>query len=69
MTEIVTRPSGKWEVGYDSCYVGWEGTHEDFDGAPSYSDGPCLDKRCFYGRTREEVIEQIDEYEEEHADA
>ena len=55
-----------WTI--DVLYMGpfsYQGTHDDFDGAPTYSDGPVSDKRCFVGRTIEDVQEQIDEYEAE----
>jgi hypothetical protein len=60
---------GDWFIEYPGLGRGanWCAIHKDFDGAPTYSDGPVADKRCFYGQTRDDVLAQIAEYEEEDA--
>lgn len=57
---------GKWTLRYDLPYreVAYVGVHDDYDGAPTYSDGPPGDSRCFYGPTVEDVLEQIRDYED-----
>lgn len=58
---------GKWTIRYDLPYreVAYVGVHDDFDGAPTYSDGPCTDRRCVHGPSVEDVLEQIRELEDE----
>lgn len=62
----VTERYGKYTIRPE--FLGYSGIHDDFDGAPVNSEsGDCPDRRCFTGRTIEDVKDQIDEYEEEIA--
>lgn len=61
---------GKWLISYDPPPIpvrdlDYVGVHDDFDGAPTYSDGPCTDNRCVRGSSVEDVKEQILELESE----
>lgn len=67
-TQLPTRV-GKWTISYDPPPIpvrdmDYQGVHDDFDGAPTYSDGSCTDRRCVRGSSVEDVLEQIRDLEE-----
>lgn len=43
-----------------SDWVGWQAVHVDYDGAEDANDN-----RFFFGKTRAEIVEQIDEWHQE----
>lgn len=43
----------------------WQATHPDFDPTPMYADDGPSDNRYVIGRTRAEVVEEIDLWIEE----
>lgn len=45
------------------CGVDWDAVHEDYDGAPIYSDGPPADDRCFNESSLNKCKAEIDERE------
>ena len=73
MSEILYRG---WKI-YPNDFVGhhlahtvaWCFVHEDYDGAPNYSDEGPGDSRCGAAASVEACKAEIDLWEEEHADA
>ena len=68
MSKSIVRV-GKWTIRYDPPPISvrnmdYEGVHDDYDGAPLYSDDPPADNRCVRGGTVEDVLEQIRERED-----
>lgn len=57
---------GKWRIYVSDCPYAdlWSYVHEDYDGT---EDGG--DNRCGFAKTVDECKAEIDEYEDEHADA
>jgi hypothetical protein len=59
---------GKWTITFDPESMGrqhYVAIHDDYDGAPMYSDGPPADNRCIRGESVAELIEEINAREEE----
>ena len=61
---------GPWTISYDPPPIpvrDWDyvGIHEDYDGAPTYSDEAPSDQRCVRGKSVEDVIEQIKDMEDD----
>lgn len=64
------RRAGKWKIEYEGIdpQRPYSGVHDDFDGAPTYSDGPVSDRRCLRGSSIEDVLDQIAELELEEGE-
>lgn len=63
---------GNYHIYYDpppipirSC--DWHYVHDDYDGAPIFSDGPPADHRCGSAASVEDCKREIDELEQELA--
>ena len=57
--QLKSDASGIWLL--DTCPIGWEACHEDYDGAED-----AWDMRHAYGKTLEDVIHDIKEYDKEY---
>jgi hypothetical protein len=53
-----------WDI--EPGYIGWQGTHPDYDPTPLHADDSPGDNRHVHGETASEVMNEIDLWIEEN---
>lgn len=62
-----------WSINFDYPPIpcrdfDWSATHPDYDPTPIYADDGPSDDRVVHGRTRDDVIAEIDAWHDEQVD-